>query len=154
MTDQFNDGNFYWQSLIKNSEISYTNWGPNEPNGGKSENCVLFWTSSGGWNDWNCENTASYVCEIVCINQGRLATYNFISYMKARSFISVVRTRQQFEQAISRMRTTITNHILALQRHASAICCSVFSTCLNVFCFIPDKSSNISHRRKYSIRNT
>ncbi len=43
----------------------YANWVPDaEPNGFTDENCALFWDSTGGWNDLDCDGTSSsYVVE-------------------------------------------------------------------------------------------
>lgn len=59
-TDGLVEGSFGW---VSGSSATYTHWNSGEPNnlyGG--EDCVLLSYSS-HWNDWNCSNQTSYICE-------------------------------------------------------------------------------------------
>jgi len=47
------------------SEVGYTNWHPEEPNGGDREACLkLVGTRSYKWNDRSCSDKLCSVCEI------------------------------------------------------------------------------------------
>jgi len=63
--DRSVEGDWVWAS---GSASAYRNWYPGEPNGGGGENCVhLLWEDGRPetvlWNDDNCEDWKSYVCE-------------------------------------------------------------------------------------------
>uniref|UniRef100_A0A8C4SM36 C-type lectin domain-containing protein n=1 Tax=Erpetoichthys calabaricus TaxID=27687 RepID=A0A8C4SM36_ERPCA len=51
-----------------NSPVSYTNWGPNEPNNHLGrENCVEMGITANGssyWNDLNCDAMRDWICQI------------------------------------------------------------------------------------------
>ncbi|XP_071125999.1 C-type lectin domain family 10 member A-like [Mytilus edulis] len=56
-------GSWNWES--DQSSLSYSFWGPNEPNDEQGiEDCVHFWyLNTGGWNDIECTEPFSYICE-------------------------------------------------------------------------------------------
>ncbi|KAG2466118.1 MRC1 protein, partial [Polypterus senegalus] len=59
------EGGYQWSD---NSPVSYTNWGPNEPNNylGR-ENCVEMGITANGssyWNDLNCDAMRDWICQI------------------------------------------------------------------------------------------
>ena len=62
LTDQFQEGNFYW---VTGEPVTFTRWIPNEPNNAGDEDFVFYQTSSGlggdfGWNDFkNSRNVYS-----------------------------------------------------------------------------------------------
>ena len=62
LNDIDNDGTFIWTD---NTDVDYTNWRINEPNGGTNENCVLFnWNGfPSDWVDIKCDNTyENFIC--------------------------------------------------------------------------------------------
>lgn len=48
---------------IDGTEIEFTNWMENEPNGGNTNNCGLVFKSAGEWRDFTCSQLLSAVCE-------------------------------------------------------------------------------------------
>ncbi|KJU87798.1 secreted protein containing C-type lectin domain protein [Candidatus Magnetobacterium bavaricum] len=68
LNDMANEGKYVWSD---GKNYTYMNWDKNEPNGGRSENCLVmyniqnndqntardFWVVPGSWNDASCENT-------------------------------------------------------------------------------------------------
>ena len=48
---------FDWQPL------NFSNWNPAEPNNWRSEESCSQMLANGGWNDINCKNPYSFVCE-------------------------------------------------------------------------------------------
>ncbi|MFK7926551.1 MAG: lectin-like protein [Myxococcota bacterium] len=61
-TDADSEGNWVWTD---GDASTYVNWIDPEPNGGDSQNCVMFRggdTWNGTWNDIGCENLNPYVC--------------------------------------------------------------------------------------------
>nr|XP_034318511.1 perlucin-like protein [Crassostrea gigas] len=50
-------------SLSDARKPRYSNWIRGQPDNAGKENCVSYWTSLGGWNDWSCTQKAYYVCE-------------------------------------------------------------------------------------------
>merc|ERR1712142_764444 len=62
-SDLETEGTFVWTNGKK---LSYTSWGPNEPNGREKENCVeVNWGKPGLWNDKSCRVSRAFMCEIV-----------------------------------------------------------------------------------------
>ncbi|XP_030005898.1 macrophage mannose receptor 1 [Sphaeramia orbicularis] len=54
-------GQYEWVDM---SPVTYTHWGPGEPNNANGEEqCVQMNRHQGGWNDANCGRTAGYVCK-------------------------------------------------------------------------------------------
>lgn len=53
---------FYW---IDKSPLDFTYWSRDEPSDKyDNEACVeMVWRDNGKWNDVNCRNTLSYLCE-------------------------------------------------------------------------------------------
>lgn len=43
------------------NDLTYRNWYPNQPNGGKSEECML--SEDGSWHDYPCDFTFRIICE-------------------------------------------------------------------------------------------
>lgn len=66
-TDLREEGKFVWMSTGK--PFQYNNFGSGQPdNWGNREHCVHLWpnqtnTSEVTWNDWECTQKLSYVCE-------------------------------------------------------------------------------------------
>jgi hypothetical protein len=58
-TDGATEGSWLWTD---GSGSTYTNWGAGEPNDLDGEDCGTF-TYSGAWNDWECTNSTTYICE-------------------------------------------------------------------------------------------
>lgn len=57
------DGNWVWAST--DQPISNNSWGPEEPNGGDAEKCLVMWQSANySFADYSCDNDAGYICEI------------------------------------------------------------------------------------------
>lgn len=60
------ESNFVWKSTGEN--VTYTSWGEDEPNGGKTEACIelryLSWDKL-LWNDSLCFIKKRYICEAV-----------------------------------------------------------------------------------------
>ncbi|KAK7896517.1 hypothetical protein WMY93_021842 [Mugilogobius chulae] len=55
------DGQYMWVDF---SPLTYTHWGPGEPNNANGEEqCVQMNRHQGGWNDANCGRMAGYVCK-------------------------------------------------------------------------------------------
>ncbi|XP_068115094.1 mannose-binding protein-like [Hyperolius riggenbachi] len=52
-------------TYINNRPLTYTNWGPGEPNNfmGRDEDCAEMW-DTGKWNDSICDGLRSVICEI------------------------------------------------------------------------------------------
>jgi hypothetical protein len=62
LSDRAMEGTFVWS--IDGAVAVYTAWSNGEPNNsGGNENCVVETTANGTWNDTNCDNVESYVCE-------------------------------------------------------------------------------------------
>merc|ERR1712042_21805 len=62
-SDLETEGTFVWTNGKK---LSYTSWGPNEPNGREKENCVeVNWGKPGLWNDKSCRVSRAFMCERV-----------------------------------------------------------------------------------------
>jgi Lectin C-type domain/Putative metal-binding motif len=58
-TDGLFEGSFGWVQ----GGSSYTNWNSGEPNNlYGNEDCVILYYGA-HWNDWNCSNTTTYICE-------------------------------------------------------------------------------------------
>merc|ERR1719310_334719 len=54
------EGDFEWTD---GTCVDYTNWAPGEPNDwGSGEDCSMFWTGSGQWNDLDCNSKLPYIC--------------------------------------------------------------------------------------------
>jgi cysteine-rich repeat protein len=60
-SDAASEGDFVWTT---GEPWVFEAWGPNEPDGGASQNCVLLWRDR-NWifNDFDCGIPSSYVCE-------------------------------------------------------------------------------------------
>uniref|UniRef100_A0A4W3IH87 C-type lectin domain-containing protein n=2 Tax=Callorhinchus milii TaxID=7868 RepID=A0A4W3IH87_CALMI len=51
---------------VNGQSVSYLNWGPGEPRGGKRENCALASISSQGkWSAEVCRDVKRYICEFL-----------------------------------------------------------------------------------------
>lgn len=61
VSDLQKEGHFV--TLSDARQPSYNNWLKGEPNNHNNEDCVEYWMSKGGWNDWICTNKGNYVCE-------------------------------------------------------------------------------------------
>ncbi|XP_042220632.1 uncharacterized protein LOC121865361 [Homarus americanus] len=66
ITDQHSEGN--WHYLRSNTDVSYVNWAPGQPNGGTSENCAVMKgeTFEGQWTDQSCRKSFK-VCTMCSI---------------------------------------------------------------------------------------
>lgn len=54
------ESGFMW---VDQTRVSYTNWGPNEPNGGQGvEECVEVSSETGRWNDISCSDEFGAIC--------------------------------------------------------------------------------------------
>merc|ERR1711917_158866 len=50
---------------VNGQEVSWTNWGPGEPNGGTNENAVEIMNWNGNlWNDRSASDTLKFVCSL------------------------------------------------------------------------------------------
>ena len=57
--DRTSEGNWVWDD---GSTSTYTQWNSGEPNNSDDEDCAqLVWYTH--WNDWECTNTSTYICE-------------------------------------------------------------------------------------------
>ncbi|PSN36991.1 Hemolymph lipopolysaccharide-binding protein [Blattella germanica] len=63
VTDREHEGS--WKSIFNQSlsETGYSEWHPNEPNGGTVENCLDLHILSGKFNDFRCNLQLPFVCE-------------------------------------------------------------------------------------------
>ncbi len=60
-SDTQTEGMWQWTS---GEPWEYSNWHPNEPNNGTSENCLAYWGDFGGmWNNVRCDVEYNFVCE-------------------------------------------------------------------------------------------
>nr|BAO49753.1 C-type lectin [Ruditapes philippinarum] len=61
--DKESEGNFAW---ISGAPWGYENWKDANPDDWNGEDCLhTYWRSGGaGWNDWGCDNTGAYLCQI------------------------------------------------------------------------------------------
>ena len=55
------DGKFY---TVEGMKPKYTNWGPGEPNGPRTENCTHIYHWEGKWNDYKCSSNLYFACEM------------------------------------------------------------------------------------------
>lgn len=56
------EDDFQW--IDCSSPTGFTNWGPEQPdNYNDKEDCTLI-TSDWYWNDWDCDDKVTYLCEI------------------------------------------------------------------------------------------
>jgi len=63
-TDAASEGKWMWDN---NTPLSYTYWGPSEPNdAGDGEDCMEFY-GEGKWNDVPCARARRYVCAVNCL---------------------------------------------------------------------------------------
>merc|ERR1711915_742079 len=60
----------YWTWDHAGTEVTWFDWADNEPNDWHSQNCLTYLTffdpfgfHATHWNDWDCEQTARYICE-------------------------------------------------------------------------------------------
>jgi len=66
-----NSGSLQWK-FSNGEDITYTNWGANEPNGGGwaciyncDEDCTMYYNSKGHkWNDENCDQKNRFICQM------------------------------------------------------------------------------------------
>ncbi|XP_013400201.1 hepatic lectin-like [Lingula anatina] len=57
------EGQWKWQN---GQSMTYTNWGPNEPNNsGSMEDCAEFVPATGKWNDIRCTQKQSFLCQVI-----------------------------------------------------------------------------------------
>jgi len=63
-------GTWMWEH--RNTSVQWFDWGDNEPNNFNGQNCLtyllykdLFGFSYFKWNDWDCDQPADFICEIV-----------------------------------------------------------------------------------------
>jgi len=61
LNDIAKENNFVW--VDGQGASGFINWAHGEPNGKRSENCVEFYRNGGTWNDWSCNNKASFICQ-------------------------------------------------------------------------------------------
>jgi len=61
--DQSHEGQWVWDA--KGTNISYSNWGNGEPNGGTGENCATLAPTgdSTAWEDDNCNKESNFICQ-------------------------------------------------------------------------------------------
>jgi len=64
----------HWMWEHRNSSVEWFDWGPNEPNNYRGQNCltllqyrdVIFGRySTFHWNDWDCDQPQDFICEII-----------------------------------------------------------------------------------------
>merc|ERR1712212_294062 len=60
--------------IEKNSSVEWFDWGPNEPNNYRGQNCLTYLQyrdvifgrySTFHWNDWDCNEPQDFICEII-----------------------------------------------------------------------------------------
>ncbi|XP_021374365.1 perlucin-like protein [Mizuhopecten yessoensis] len=51
-----------WRWISDNSTLTFSNWGPSEPNGPGTENCVHMYVAA-IWNDNACTDLQGFICE-------------------------------------------------------------------------------------------
>merc|ERR1711963_165862 len=61
--DMVTQGQWEWASNGDLISDGYDNWGPNEPNGGKHEDCLALWNGKRKWIDISCFNNYTFVCQ-------------------------------------------------------------------------------------------
>jgi len=61
LTDKDSEGAFYW---VNGESYTYTNWGEGQPDDSWGEDCVEKYGGSGFWNDNDCKQKNSFVCEV------------------------------------------------------------------------------------------
>lgn len=61
--DPAKEGRYVW---VDGSSIPFSEWLEGEPNGGRSENCIVHTKQNyfGGWADKNCLEAKAFVCEV------------------------------------------------------------------------------------------
>ena len=59
--DPKNKSRWLW---VDGSYVTYTNWYNGEPNDNNGEEDCVEMSSTGKWNDQNCNDSVSYICEI------------------------------------------------------------------------------------------
>ncbi|XP_013379233.1 pulmonary surfactant-associated protein A-like [Lingula anatina] len=59
--DIVQDGDWRWNAA-NGEPVDYSEWRPNEPNGGSGENCMELF-SDGAWNDESCSSARAFLCE-------------------------------------------------------------------------------------------
>lgn len=66
------DASAFWEGGQSGSAVggAYTNWHGGEPNNASSIEHCLHMYASNRWNDLNCENEQSYVCQLVATRDG------------------------------------------------------------------------------------
>lgn len=71
LSDATNEGTWNW---VNGENVSYTNWGGNEPNGGTYENYGMFYNAyqNGEWNDgdFGSEGITTFICEWDTVTTG------------------------------------------------------------------------------------
>ncbi|XP_033121805.1 uncharacterized protein LOC117120830 [Anneissia japonica] len=67
LNDQVEEGSFYWGDCSTISTWQGQQWGDDQPNDvDGNQDCVMM-MPSGAWNDWMCQETNQYICEVVDI---------------------------------------------------------------------------------------
>ena len=54
-----------WRWIDCTEADGYTNWAPGQPNDvNGDQDCGQILATTGQWNDWTCDRTMQYICEI------------------------------------------------------------------------------------------
>ncbi|XP_055754559.1 C-type lectin domain family 4 member M-like [Salvelinus fontinalis] len=61
LTDEHSEGLWTWVDNTQLTTAEY--WHPGEPNGGRDENCGMFWLQFDAWNDASCSEVLPWICE-------------------------------------------------------------------------------------------
>ena len=73
-----------WNVILLLTLIQSIPWDVNEPNGNRTENCVMMASSNGRWRDAPCYYEMAYVCKKV---KGKLLREEVLLYSKFISYI-------------------------------------------------------------------
>ncbi|XP_068203774.1 macrophage mannose receptor 1-like [Palaemon carinicauda] len=60
-TDAVEEGVWLWSD---GSPVEVVNWNTGEPNGQTTQNCGVMYGNSGKWDDWYCDHTRNFGCEM------------------------------------------------------------------------------------------
>ena len=65
LNDRAVEGRFRWVDCSRPTIWQNSQWAPSQPNDLSGDQDCAQLVESAGWNDWKCERTMQYVCEII-----------------------------------------------------------------------------------------